>query len=393
VISNKTRTQALTLATNKTEVLGLTRRLVQYRSYTPGAAESAMDFISGWFEARGLDTSRYEGAGPRGQLSSLAVRVGSGSPKILLHGHLDVVPGAEEQFEPYEEDGKLYGRGTYDMKGALAAMMYAVEDLHVMGCEASVELLIVPDEEKDEENERGGPAGAEVLIEHGHMGDFLITGEPTDFHVGVQAKGVLSLRISLRGNSAHGARPWLGENAVLLAYEHYKRILELPFAGETSELFPCPSINLARITGGDVINRVPDCCIYDLDIRYLPEQDPQEIMRQIRSINLPAQVEVLFLREPTHLSKKSPFVKALCEVAARHLHDNPMGVGLHGASDIVYFQRVGIPGVEFGPIGSGHHGPKEFVISSSLQTYREMLVQFVQILAASTNDKAREKSY
>ena len=393
MIFNKTGAQTLTVAMNKTEVLGLTRRLVRYRSYTPGAAEAAMDFISGWFEARGLDTVRYEGVGPRGELSSLAVRVGSGSPKILLHGHLDVVPGGEEQFEPYEKDGKLYGRGTYDMKGALAAMMFALEDLHVIGCEASVELLVVSDEEKDEENEHDGLAGAEALIKHGHMGDFLITGEPTNFHVGVQAKGVLSLRISLRGTSAHGARPWLGENAVLLAYEHYKRILGLPFAGEKGELFPYPSINLARISGGDVINRVPDRCTYDLDIRYLPEQNPQDIMRQIRSINLPAEVEVLFLHEPTRLSKESPYVKALCEVAARHLHDNPLGVGLHGTSDIVYFQRAGIPGVEFGPIGGGHHGPKEFVVSSSLETYRQMLVQFVQILADSTNDKAVGKSY
>jgi succinyl-diaminopimelate desuccinylase len=277
------------------------------------------------------------------------------------------------------------------MKGALAAMMYAVEDLHVTGYEATVELLIVPDEEKDEESGHDGPTGAEVLIKQGHTGDFLITGEPTDFHIGVQAKGVLTLRVSLRGRSAHGSRPWLGKNAVLLAYEHYKRVLELPFAKEKGELFPHPSINLAKIIGGDVVNRVPDRCTYDLDIRHLPEQDPEEITRQIRSINLPAEVEVLFRHEPTRVSKENPFVKALCEVAARHLHDNPMGVGLHGTSDIVYFQRAGIPGVEFGPIGGGHHGPKEFIVSSSLETYRQMLVQFVQILAASTNDGADEK--
>ncbi|HZC18773.1 MAG TPA: M20/M25/M40 family metallo-hydrolase, partial [Rubrobacteraceae bacterium] len=220
----------MTVATNKTEVLALTRKLVRYRSYTPGTAESAVDFISGWFEARGLEATRYKGAGPHGELSSLVVRVGSGEPKILLHGHADVVPGEEDQFEAYERSGELYGRGVYDMKGALAAMMYAVEDLHVVGCEATVELLIVPDEER----EYGGPSGAEILIENGHTGDFLITGEPTDFHIGVQAKGVLDLRVTLRGRSAHGSRPWLGKNAVLLAYEHYERILELPFAKEKS---------------------------------------------------------------------------------------------------------------------------------------------------------------
>jgi succinyl-diaminopimelate desuccinylase len=338
-----------------------------------------VDFINGWFEARGLETARYKGAGPHGELTSLVVRVGTGRPKILLHAHADVVPGDEEQFEAREQGGELFGRGVYDMKGALAAMMYAVEDLHVTGCDATVELLIVPDEER----EYGGPKGAEVLVENGHTGDFLITGEPTDFHIGLQAKGVLALRVTMRGKSAHGSRPWLGRNAVLLAYEHYKRILALPFARERSELFPYPSINMARIIGGDVINRVPDRATYDVDIRYLPEQEPEEILRQIRSIELPAEVKVLFSHEPTYVSRDNPFVKALREVAARHAPGHPDGVGRHGASDIVFFQRAEVPGVEFGPVGGGHHGPREYVVADSLETYRQMLVQFVQILAAN----------
>jgi len=370
---------SMAVLASKTEVLGLTRRLVRYRSYTPAGAESTIDFINGWFEARGLETFRYKGAGPHGELTSLVVRVGSGSPTILLHGHVDVVPGDEEQFEPHEKDGEFSGRGVYDMKGALAAMMYAVEDLHVTGCDATVELLVVP----DEETEYGGAKGAEVLVENGHTGDFLITGEPTDFHIGVQAKGVLDLRVSMRGKSAHGSRPWLGKNAVLLAYAHYKRVLGLPFTKARSDFFPYPSINMARIIGGDVINRVPDRCTYDLDIRYLPDQDPKEITRQIRSIDLPAEVEVLFTHEPTYVSRRNPFVNTLREVAARHFDGNPVGVGRHGASDIVFFQRAGVPGVEFGPIGGGHHGPKEFVVADSLETYRQMLVQFVQILAAN----------
>ena len=339
-------------------------------------AGSAIDFIDGWFEARGLKTVRYRGAGPDGDLTCLVVRVGSGEPRILLHGHADVVPGKERQFEPYEENGELYGRGVYDMKGALAAMMYAVEDLDSLGCAATVEFLAVPDEEQDHD----GRTGAELLIKNGHVGDFLITGEPTDFHIGTQSKGVLDVRITLRGKSAHGSTPWLGKNAVLLAHEHYGRVVQLPFAKERNELFPYPSVNLARIIGGDVLNRVPEYCAYDLDIRYLPNQDPQEIVRQIRAIDLPAETEVLFCREPTYVSRSNPYVKALREVAARHYHGNPVGVGRHGASDIVYFQRAGVPGVEFGPIGGGHHGPSEYVVSSSLETYRQMLVQFVQIL-------------
>ncbi len=363
-------------ATKKAEVQALTRRLVRYRSYTHGAAESALDFISGWFEARGLNPVRYGNAGPSGEMTALVGRVGSGGPRILLHGHVDVVPGEEGQFEPHEEDGELRGRGVYDMKGALAAMMYAVEDLNAVGCEATVDLLVVPDEEQN----HTGPTAAEVLIRNGHVGDFMITGEPTDFHIGTQSKGVLELRMTLRGRSAHGSRPWLGKNAVLLAYEHYRQVLELPFAKERSDLFPYPSINLARIIGGDVINRVPDRCTYDLDVRYLPGQEPREIARQVRSLDMPAEVEVLFSREPTYVSRKNPYVNALREVSARHFRGNPVGVGRHGASDIVYFQRAGIPGVEFGPIGGGHHGPDEYVVTSSLEAYRRMIVEFVQIV-------------
>jgi len=357
-------------------VHALTQQLVRYRSYTPGAAQSAMDFINGWFGARGFETMRYSGAGPRGELTPLVVRVGAGEPRILLHGHVDVVPGEESQFETREEEDELYGRGVYDMKGALAAMMYAIEDLQTLGCDATVELLVVP----DEEGEHGARTGAEVLISNGHVGDFLITGEPTDFHIGTQAKGVLDVRVTLRGKSAHGSQPWLGKNAALLAYEHYRRVLELPFSKQRSDLFPYPSVNLARIIGGDVLNRVPDRCTYDLDVRFLPNQDPEEIVRQIRSVELPADVEVLFYREPTYVTRKNPYVKMLREVSARHFRGNPVGVGRHGASDIVYFQRAGVPGVEFGPVGGGHHGPNEYVVTSSLETYRQMIVQFVQIV-------------
>src|SRR5918998_2293159 len=274
--------QGLAVTSNGAEVFSLTRRLVRFRSYTPGVARSAIDFIHGWFEARGLEAIRYKGAGPDGELTCLVVRVGSGEPRILLHGHTDVVPGEERQFEPYEENGELYGRGVYDMKGALAAMMYAVEDLDTLGCDATVEFLAVPDEEQ----EHGGPTRAEVLITNGHVGDFLITGEPTDFHIGTQSKGVLDVRVTLRGKSAHGSQPWLGKNAVLLAYEHYHKVTGLPFTEQRSEFFPYPSVNLARIIGGDVLNRVPDRCTYDLDIRYLPNQDPEELVRQIRSVDL-----------------------------------------------------------------------------------------------------------
>ena len=116
------------------------------------------------------------------------------------------------------------------------------------------------------------------------MGDFAITGEPTDLRIGVQAKGVLATRLVVGGRSAHGSTPWLGDNAVLKAMDVFRAIESMPFTRASSELFDRPSISLGRIAGGDAINRVPDPCQIDLDIRYLPGQDPDEILDAINTI-------------------------------------------------------------------------------------------------------------
>ena len=165
------------------------------------------------------------------------------------------------------------------MKGALAAMLLAVADLRDSG-HVRVRLGVVPDEESEEEVERGG----DLLVDEGFLGDFAITGEPTDMHVGVAAKGVVAMRIHVDGRAAHGATPWLGENAILRAIDVFRAIESLPFASQSSELFDRPSINLGRILGGDALNKVPDTCYIDVDVRYLPEQDPQGILDEVSGI-------------------------------------------------------------------------------------------------------------
>ena len=86
------------------------------------------------------------------------------------------------------------------------------------------------------------------------------------------------MRIEVTGTLAHGSTPWLGDNAVLKAIDVFRQIETLPFARESSELFDRPSINLGRIMGGDALNKVPDACAMDVDVRYLPGQDPEAIL-------------------------------------------------------------------------------------------------------------------
>src|SRR5919197_6632641 len=246
----------------------LTEELIGYDTSREEGIKLCAGFVKGWLEARDIAARQLDVRG-------LPVTIAQVGPKdaertVLLHGHVDVVPGNPEQFKPRLEDDRLYGRGAYDMKGALACLMLAIADLRDQR-EVRVRLGIVPDEESEEDAERGG----ELLVSEGFVGDFVITGEPTDMHVGVAAKGVVAMRLRIEGRAAHGATPWLGENAILRAVDVFRAIQSLPFASQSSELFDRPSINLGRILGGDALNKVPDTCFMDVDVRYLPEQEPE----------------------------------------------------------------------------------------------------------------------
>jgi succinyl-diaminopimelate desuccinylase len=359
------------------ELVALAERLISYETCDPETISEAAGFIEGWLEARGIDAVREEVRG----LPVLRAEVGPAeAPTIVLEGHIDVVPGHREQFDPRLEGDRLIGRGAYDMKGALAAMMIVAAEMRDQD-RVRVRLGIVADEESEEGEDRG----CDHLVDSGFTGDFAITGEPTDLHIGIEAKGVLALRLEVGGRAAHGATPWLGDNAVLNAIGVFRSIESLPFARHSSELFDRPSINLGRIWGGDALNKVPDRCVIDVDIRYLPDQDPGAILEEIRGIT-GAAASALLTRPPATVDRQSVFVRGLREAAAEHYEGEPMSVGRDGASDAVSFLRVGVPAVEFGPVGAGHHGPEEWVSVSSLETYRQALDSFLRTIPGRLDD-------
>jgi succinyl-diaminopimelate desuccinylase len=360
----------------------LTERLITYDTSTLEGMQSAAGFVKGWLEARDVEvTGTLHNGRP-----VLAATVGAhgGGPTIVLHGHLDVVPGQPDQYSPRIDGDRLYGRGAYDMKGGLAGMMCALVEVADQR-DVRIHFLCVADEESDEEEQRG----SDHLVEQGYLGDFAITGEPTDLHVGVEAKGVLAMRIEVTGKAAHGSTPWVGDNAVLKAHDVFRLIESMPFARESSDLFDRPSINLGRILGGDAVNKVPDVCTIDIDIRFLPGQDPDAILAAING--LPAtRVVKTFRRSPAIVRRENPFVQVLGKVIAR-IAPRPerISVGRHGASDAVSFIDAGVPAVEFGPEGDGHHGPDEWVSIRSLSQYRQALVEFVQSIPEELGDDAR----
>jgi succinyl-diaminopimelate desuccinylase len=360
----------------------LAERLITYDTSTLEGMQSAAGFVKGWLEARDVEvTGTVHNGRP-----VLAATVGPETgPTIVLHGHLDVVPGRPEQFEPRVEDDRLYGRGAYDMKGGLAAMMCAIHDLADED-RVRVHFVCVSDEESEEIDARG----SDYLVREGYVGDFAITGEPTDMHIGIQAKGVLAMRIEVTGTAAHGSTPWVGDNAVLKAVDVFRQIEVLPFARESSDLFDRPSINLGRIVGGDAMNKVPDLCVIDVDVRYLPGQDPYEISAAVDELPGATVVKV-FHREPAIVERDDPYVQALGEAISGVAPPTAerLGVGRDGASDAISFLEAGVPAVECGPVGDGHHGPEEWVSIRSLSDYRRTLVEFVKLLPARVGQDER----
>ncbi len=365
----------------------LAQRLISYDTSRPEELVAAAGFVKGWLESRDIQVLTHEHNG----LPVLVAEAGGsapGLPCVVFHGHLDVVPGAPGQFEPAVDGDRLIGRGAYDMKGGLAGMMCALKDVATQD-RVRVRLVCVPDEESEELDVRS----TDGVVARGLGGDFALTGEPTDMHIGIEAKGVLVMRIEVFGRAAHSSTPWLGDNAVLKAIDAFRSIEALPFARESSEMFDRPSINLGRIEGGRALNMVPDRCTMAVDVRYLPGQDPEEIAAQVATID-GIDVTRTFIHPPVTVSRNDPYVRALRDAVARTmpLGKETMSVGRDGASDVAAFIQAGIPAVEFGPEGAGHHGPGEWVSLASLARYRRALGDFVRSLPISLeSDRASSR--
>lgn len=350
--------------------ISLLEELIKIDSSTKAGANEAIAYCEQWLTDQGLPVKRLENNG----FHMLVCEIGQGDHTIVLNGHIDVIEAEEKQFQPYIKDGKMYGRGAVDMKAGVAASMVAAAQLKDRDLTSRVMLQIVPDEEI------GGINGTKYLTENGYLGDFIICGEPTNMGIAIQSKGVLQLDITVQGKSAHGSRPWEGMNAITKAMNLFEDILELSFAQESSSMFTKPSINLAKIQGGTVYNQVPNRCEMFLDIRYLPDQSPEDIVHQIQAIT-DGTVTIHMCNHPVKTKADNRYVKALGESIKRITQLEKVNIfGQHGSNDGQFFNKYGGSAVEFGPVGSNWHEDNEMVDIESVREYLDVLVDFILTL-------------
>jgi succinyl-diaminopimelate desuccinylase len=349
-------------------VLTLLKQLITTPSVDKDGANALIHFCEEWLVQREISCRMVENQGYK----SLIAEVGEGEKTLVLNGHLDVVGAKASQFRPYEADGRIYGRGAADMKAGIAAFMSVMASLRNRPPACRVQLQLVTDEET-------GGSCTNYLAANGWRGDFVICAEPTQLGIAVQAKGILQIQLGIAGHAAHGSRPWEGKNAILRAHDIYQKITGLPFMTEKSMFYDGPSVNLAKLTGGDVYNKVPDRCSMWLDIRYLPEQQAEEVLRQVAGV-IP-DITVHAIGEPVRTRADDPYVLRLAEIIKRQMKVPARIFGQHGSADTRFFSKYEIPAVEFGPCGGNWHGDDEYVELESVERYVEILQEFIACFA------------
>ncbi len=289
--------------------------------------------------------------------------------KVILNAHLDVVDGKEGQFKPYEKNGRLYGRGAIDMKAAAAVLILVFKEL-AKKLNYPIGLQLVSDEEV------GGFDGTKYQIEKGVRADFVIAGEPTDFGVNNQAKGIIWVEIETKGKTGHGAYPWQGKNALWRLKDILNKI-QIRYPVPKKETWKT-TINLAKIeTNNDTFNKIPDWAKAKLDIRYIPKDD-NNVLSFLKKITKNKSHLKILLYEPSQFTSQDNFyLKKLKQVGKKILKKPLKTIVKHGGSDIRHFNQIGCDGVTFGPVGAGLHSDNEWVDVKSLENYFLILKEFL----------------
>jgi acetylornithine deacetylase len=371
------------------ELTDLTSRLVAIDSVNPdlvenGAGEAEVArFVAGWLEGAGLEVSLSEVA--PGRANVVAVARGSGGGRsLLLNGHLDTVgvAGMERPFEPYVEDGRLYGRGAYDMKASVATMMVTAARVRGLGLRGDLIVSAVADEEV-------ASIGSEAVARE-LRADAAIVTEPTELAVAVAHRGFVWLDVETTGRAAHGSRPELGIDAiakmgrVLVGLEELDRTLR---ASTSHSLLGSGSLHASLIEGGQELSTYPDRCRLQMERRTIPGETPDSVLAEVRAVidgaasgdsDFRGDASVKFVREPFEIAQEEAIVQAVSEAASKVLGKAAQPIGVPFWTDAAVFAAAGIPTVLFGPTGEGAHAAVEWVDLDSLEHCADLLLAVVK---------------
>lgn len=271
----------------KKDAVQLTKEMVEIKSYSfmENQEEEISKYILDFFTENGITSYRTEIV--PGRYNTFAILKGEDSennPSLLLTGHMDTVPAYDfkEAFTAREDADYLYGRGSCDMKGALAAMMCAMVNIKESGTKLKGDLIFCGAADEEEAG-----IGTEILIKTGPEATYAVIGEPTKLEIALGHKGLEWIEISFKGKKVHGGAQKDGVNAIMMAgrFLHKLETEYLPkLEKRTHPVLGTATLNIGTITGGDQPSTVADKCSIRLDRRCLTDETIAQVYEELQAI-------------------------------------------------------------------------------------------------------------
>lgn len=362
--------------------------LVRINSVNPafsgGATDerAAADYTRLEMERLGMETELRE---PEPRRASVVGRLrGSGGGRsLMLYAHLDTVgvEGMQAPFDPVVRDGRMYGRGAYDMKAGLAACLAAVRALDEAGVRLRGDLLVVA--VADEETASIGMS--DVLS--AHTVDGAIVTEPTELQLCLAHKGFCWIEVETEGRAAHGSRFEEGIDANLRMGRVLARLEEVERALRASAPHPLvgpPSLHAATLRGGTGPSTYAAHCRLEVERRTIPGETEADALAPIRALveelaredpSFRATVRPLLTRDPFEIAPDEPVVRAVEAAAAAVLGEAPARIGHSYWMDAALLAAAGIPTAVIGHTGAGAHAAEEWVELDSVERLAAILAR------------------
>ncbi len=367
------------------EISELLAQLVAIDSINPdlvpgcaGEGEIAR-LVASWLERAGLEVEMDEPVPGRPSVIGIA-RGSGGGHSLMLNAHMDTVgvAGMKRPHEPVVQGNRLYGRGAFDMKGGLAAIMLATAEAKRQHLHGDVILTAVSDEEY-------ASIGTSSIVKRWYTDAAIVT-EPTGLDICVAHKGFIWLEVETQGIAAHGSRPDLGVDAivkmgkVLVGLEELDRSLR---SKPSHPLLESGSLHASLITGGQELSSYPERCVLSVERRTIPGETQASVESQICAIfdqlaasdpAFKASLRTTLVRDAFEVPEDEPIVQVVRRLATALLGQEPAIVGATPWMDSAILSAAGIPTVIFGPGGEGAHAVVEWVDLEQVRLCAEVLV-------------------
>ena len=347
-------------------MLDLAQRLIAIPSENPPGNhyEDCARILLEELDKLGFTDVKREGA-------CVLASVGTGPRTLYFSGHYDVVPAQNRsQFQPHVEGANLFGRGSSDMKGGLAAMIHsaaAVRDEGLLN-NGRIGIVVVPDEET------AGPRGSRDLATRGVLGKDaigMLTPEPTGGIIWNANRGAITLRATMRGKAAHVGRQFEGVNAFERAIPTITKLLDLKKEVELREtqqqIAPAAARKSILLLGGRVeagtnFNVTPDSCSFTIDRRTNPEENLEEEKRRLLDVLEGCEVDILQEEAAAATSTQQALGVALSRHITTVTGKAPAFEMCPGLLETRFYAEIGIPAFSYGPgLLTVSHGPTEFI--------------------------------